>query len=876
MPKFYLFIVLFLGASISTYAMANSEKGVSGIVLDGKSRKPIPGVICKLYGSQETMIGYFITDNKGEYHLKSYKEAVDVSFSHLGYKKVKISVEKLLNNDPILLWCSSQKIKEVTVHVPPLKWTKDTLRYNVGSFVEKKDRAIGDVLKKLPGIEVDKNGTIKYQGESISRFYIEGKDLLGGAYNQATNSLPVDAVAQIQVLEHHQHVKALKNSTPPSEAAINLTIKKGYKVRMFGEVETGVGCSPLLLDNKLFLVKIKGKDQTLITARMNNVGKDLSNDTKEKIDWDNIDMFEPLPHDLFLSKSLSSLPLPLQRYLDNRSVTGGANKLVGLNDHSDLRVNVTYYGDKREQSLFSLQRLGKQNPIVLTERSETNIRTQYVVPQIQYENNNDRFYLKNNLKASFSSSKQKQDIINNGQPRNQDNRQSPFFIEDHLDWTVNNGTWVYSLNSLVRYFNSETSMWVKETKSSNSNYLLEQHAKQKQLLAKGSMCFTNIVQQQERSLSFKYLFKQDHIDLDGDPVERNEYLYFKDQGEQKRWKYALGVTPSYIWHFRHGRMTLMIPMSAERMGARWESNDISRNYLSYRPSINFFKQYRDLWEWRLSGYYHSNASHDFVISNIPYFQDYRSWYYSTMTPEQLFDRTNILGGQIKVDYHDLASLFFAGIKVHYAETKNHQYLDYDYSSEITKILPTWGDNTSRIFYLNGVVDKSFLGTGLTLKIKGDYNRHRFLFSQNGTQYYNRSEICTGSLGLVYKKLSWFSANMKITTNYSWQKSHQKRSDILRNSFYHLDLSFYPIKRIDFTVSSEYNQREIVQDRFKDCMFLDLQAHYAPTKRVDLFFYVTNLLNQNIYEVASEHGVNYNYRRIPLRHQSFIFSLAYKL
>lgn len=208
MPKFYLFIVLFLGASISTYAMANSEKGVSGIVLDGKSRKPIPGVICKLYGSQETMIGYFITDNKGEYHLKSYKEAVDVSFSHLGYKKVKISVEKLLNNDPILLWCSSQKIKEVTVHVPPLKWTKDTLRYNVGSFVEKKDRAIGDVLKKLPGIEVDKNGTIKYQGESISRFYIEGKDLLGGAYNQATNSLPVDAVAQIQVLEHHQHVKA--------------------------------------------------------------------------------------------------------------------------------------------------------------------------------------------------------------------------------------------------------------------------------------------------------------------------------------------------------------------------------------------------------------------------------------------------------------------------------------------------------------------------------------------------------------------------------------------------------------------------------------------------------------------------------------------
>ncbi len=89
------------------------------------------------------------------------------------------------------------------------------------SFRGKDDHYLVDVLKKLPGIEVSENGTISYRGNSINRFNIEGQDLLGNRYNQATRNLPVDAVAQVQIMENDQPIRALKDNTPSERATLN-------------------------------------------------------------------------------------------------------------------------------------------------------------------------------------------------------------------------------------------------------------------------------------------------------------------------------------------------------------------------------------------------------------------------------------------------------------------------------------------------------------------------------------------------------------------------------------------------------------------------------------------------------------------------------
>ncbi|WP_242403133.1 hypothetical protein [Prevotella scopos] len=82
--------------------------------------------------------------------------------------------------------------------------------YNVSSFLQKGDRHLEDILKKLPGVKVAENGSVSYQGRAINRFYIEGQDLMGNNYNQATRNMPITAVRNVEVLENHQPVKMLR------------------------------------------------------------------------------------------------------------------------------------------------------------------------------------------------------------------------------------------------------------------------------------------------------------------------------------------------------------------------------------------------------------------------------------------------------------------------------------------------------------------------------------------------------------------------------------------------------------------------------------------------------------------------------------------
>lgn len=133
------------------------------------------------------------------------------------------------------------KLPEVTVKMKPIRQVGDTLNYNVSSFRGKDDHYLVDVLKKLPGIEVSENGTISYRGNSINRFNIEGQDLLGNRYNQATRNLPVDAVAQVQIMENDQPIRALKDNTPSERATLNIKLKRDYKLRPFGEIQGASG-----------------------------------------------------------------------------------------------------------------------------------------------------------------------------------------------------------------------------------------------------------------------------------------------------------------------------------------------------------------------------------------------------------------------------------------------------------------------------------------------------------------------------------------------------------------------------------------------------------------------------------------------------------
>ena len=140
-----------------------------------------------------------------------------------------MNIEKSITQYNVALHAQAIDIKEIIVKAPKIKSQGDTIIYNVASFSKEGDKTIGDVLKKLPGVRVEENGQISYQGTAINKFYIEGMDLLGGKYTIATNNISNDDVGSVEIMENHQPIKALNGLSISEQAAINLRLKEKAK-----------------------------------------------------------------------------------------------------------------------------------------------------------------------------------------------------------------------------------------------------------------------------------------------------------------------------------------------------------------------------------------------------------------------------------------------------------------------------------------------------------------------------------------------------------------------------------------------------------------------------------------------------------------------
>ena len=165
------------------------------------------------------------------------------------------------------------QLKEVTVKAKKIRQRGDTLIYQVATFAKDGDRSIGDVLKKMPGIQV--NGT------PINKFYIEGKDLLQGRYGLATQGVEHKDVSSVEVMTNHQPVKALKNLSESEQAAINLKLKDGAKSHLITTINAALG-TPSLWSANLTGMMFSKQWQMISTYKTNDTGEDLQRDIRSR------------------------------------------------------------------------------------------------------------------------------------------------------------------------------------------------------------------------------------------------------------------------------------------------------------------------------------------------------------------------------------------------------------------------------------------------------------------------------------------------------------------------------------------------------------------------------------------------------------------
>lgn len=222
-------------------AIAAQAQEYTGHVADKEDGAPVAGAIVTARDSLGKPLGYTTTSASGDFVLRPRGDGTtaQLDFSTMGYRRqsVPANAGRML----VLLTPETTDIREVTIRAPRLSFRGDTVSYNVSRFTEAQDRSIADVLRKMPGIEVAKSGEIRYNGQPINNFYIEGLDMLDGRYGQATNNIAPQDVASVEVMENHQPIKALKDIVFSDRAAINLRLKPHAKARWTGTLRGGAG-----------------------------------------------------------------------------------------------------------------------------------------------------------------------------------------------------------------------------------------------------------------------------------------------------------------------------------------------------------------------------------------------------------------------------------------------------------------------------------------------------------------------------------------------------------------------------------------------------------------------------------------------------------
>lgn len=349
-----------------------------------------------------------------------------ISVSKLGFTPTEKKVLPVTQIYDFILRKGNLELKEIVVKPPHIHRKGDTLTYNVEAFKSTADRSIGDVIKKLPGVEMDQYGQILYQGKAINRYYIEGMNLLGGRYGLANDNLPHGKVATVEILENHQPIRLLDSLSFSDRAAINIKLKN--KVTRTGVVHYGIGGKALIWDINATPMVFMPNWQFLGSLQSNTTGKNTFSTFKDFF------QSEYAKNQNWLEIPKVSTPsFSEKRYLDNVSHAGSVNTLKRRKSDFELKLNASVILDKfRQTGNEKVTYFLNDEAFGYTESTNNLFRTNQASLTLNLEKNTRKVFLKNSLKIEQEWRADQGVNIRIERTYNQNNKTGNFKISNNL------------------------------------------------------------------------------------------------------------------------------------------------------------------------------------------------------------------------------------------------------------------------------------------------------------------------------------------------------------------------------------------------------------------------------------------------------------
>ena len=274
MNKLLSFLLLF-----STITFSQTIR-YEGNVLDNTNAPLEMANVMAVNQSNKAVDAYAITNDKGKFVLNlKTNSTYSIKFSYLGMKNKEVSVATKTENitENITMESGGIQLDDVEiVREMPVSIKGDTIVYNADSFKTGTERKLEDVLKKLPGVEVNADGEVEVEGKKVTKLMVEGKDFFDGDTKLGVKNIPADAIDKVQVLRNYNENSILKGvENNQDNLAMNIKLKSGKKNFWFGDVSAGIGVGHTderyVANPKLFYYSPKYSINLI--ANFNNIGE---------------------------------------------------------------------------------------------------------------------------------------------------------------------------------------------------------------------------------------------------------------------------------------------------------------------------------------------------------------------------------------------------------------------------------------------------------------------------------------------------------------------------------------------------------------------------------------------------------------------------
>lgn len=864
----FKFSIILLCFMILSSLSLTAQRSISGYVYDSVNHNPIDNVLCLLVSTKGSPSNiYSFSDESGAFNIQYFDNETDsIRFSLLGYQEQTFPVSLLLHKSKVSLNPSENLLQEIIVSAPNIREKGDTLVYNVGNYISQNDRYIADILKKLPGVTVNGNGSINYQGEAINKFYIEGRDLLGGNYSLASNNLDVDAVGSVEIIEHNQHIRSLNGVEPSNRAAINIKLKNKYLIRPFGEVNLGYGYRSIYNGN-LITSLLSKKTQALISIKANNSGENIISELDDKLDISSILTFIPSYENILNNLFFQTPPLSINRYRFNKTIISSGNLLIPFSSTSEMKLNIAYGSDKVYPQ-YSMQRsmmLGNDNILNLFEYTSGKTSFNNLKISSTYELNSSSLYLKDEFEFNSYKNCASTTILTNTDSINANTHICPLNFKNRLNFVYR------TMSDKIISFQSNTHFGSANEDMKNLYGLSEEpvHAlfNNKYIITKNII--GSSIPLLNTRLGIDAMFNYSKYNYNIQNIFKNTFTTnsldsIPKFGTFDYSKSEIGILPSINFKWLNEAISLTIK------GNTWlytlSNKNSGKNKILFLPNIiSVFKLSHKL-ESRIN----INRTFDYVggysLFDFPFIKSYRSIY---LPANNINYRTGYTAS-LNLKYRDISNLFFGNINILYKSTKNN-YTPTSYNTEEWSIITTSDKSShSSLIRLQADLNKTFSSIKTSVTLTPIYTKNLTeLFQQN---IFTKNSYTTYELNLKISnnKLKWFYFDSSFTGKLLTNKNKFTPTKDLLNLYSSINLSFYPIKNLTLNLDGELiNQKR--DSKFDNNFFFDSSVSYD-YKRLNFNLSIKNIFNNKSYTITEFSSVNEYIQTFPLRGREIMLSL----